>query len=202
MRSRNSEVAALQSAEKLWGPFTTGKGTSSTRAVTATESMAASSRWGTAAPRKHFFSKPFSRALIRSRSRRNRSYPPGPRPKCCVAQKTYNSEYGAQGLLDFLRRARARRRCSSAALVGASRQHSHLLRLLVDRLSQWLVRIISSSCRFAFSGTAIIIALPQFQSHGGTHENPVILCAEFCPVADPGWHGSNRANTGAYNALA
>jgi len=35
-----------------------GKGTSSTRAVTAAESTAASSRWGSAALGRHFFRKP------------------------------------------------------------------------------------------------------------------------------------------------
>src|SRR5208283_213089 len=46
---------------------------------------------------------------------------------------------GAQDLLGFNDRARARRRYRSAALVGFRRDHSYRVRLLVDRLPQRLV---------------------------------------------------------------
>ena len=58
-----------------------------------------------------------------------------------MAQKTYNSEYGAQDLLALVQRARARRRFHSSDLVGSGRDHSDRIHLVVAGLPQRLVRV-------------------------------------------------------------
>src|SRR5260370_41591120 len=55
--------------------------------------------------------------------------------------KDLQSGYGAQDLLDFLHRAWARRRFRAAALVGAGRDRSYRLCLVVGGLPPRLVRV-------------------------------------------------------------
>src|SRR6266853_6183879 len=78
----------------------------------------------------------------------NQSFSAGSQPRSCVAQKTYNPEYGAQDILALIHRARARRRFHSAAVVGSGRDHSDRIHLLVAGLPQRLVRVIPTEKHF------------------------------------------------------
>src|ERR1700681_4946211 len=65
--------------------------------------------------------------------------------------KDLQFRYGAQDLLALIHRARSRRRFRSSNLVGAGRDHSDRIHLLVAGLPQRLVRV----SRFALRRAAI-----------------------------------------------